>query len=87
MSNLDQPGAKPASSGSSGLSPKQIAALVAGVLAVIFIFQNTATGRIHFLFMSFEAPVWIFFAVLLLVGAAFGWVFRGRRDKKKAMAL
>ena len=41
------------------VSPKLVAGAVIGVLALIFVFQNTGKGRIHFLFWTMTMPTWI----------------------------
>lgn len=52
------------------------------VLALCFIFQNTASGRLRFLFWSFDAPAWAWIALIfasgLVVGSIFPW-FRRRQ--------
>ena len=53
------------------------------VLALCFIFQNTASGRLRFLFWSFDAPGWAWIALIfasgLIVGSIFPW-FRRRQS-------
>ena len=74
-------------------SPRQVIGAVIGLLAVIFIVQNSDKQTVEFLFYSLTAPVWIAFVVILLAGAVLGYVGRGviqsrqlkkaKRDKKK----
>jgi uncharacterized integral membrane protein len=63
---------------------KVVGAIVVAVLALIFILQNTATRRVHFLFWSTSMPVWIWlviiFAAGVVVGSALPWLRRRRRD-------
>ena len=72
-----------AKSGSRGKFPKKlIVALVIVVLALTFVFQNTATGRVDFLFWSIEAPAWLWLLIIFLAGAAVGLMF-GRRGRRR----
>ncbi len=54
-------------------------ALILIVLAAIFIAQNRDQVNIHVLWISFAAPVWFFFAGLLVVGVLIGLLLRRRR--------
>jgi uncharacterized integral membrane protein len=65
-------------------SKRQIIGAVIGVLALVFVVQNSRRGSIHFLFFEFTAPVWIAFLVILCAGAIVGYVLRGVRDGRKA---
>jgi uncharacterized integral membrane protein len=73
---------------SSGIqvSPKLILTGVIAALAMSFVAQNTNKATLSFLFFDFTAPGWIFFLLVLLVGALIGFVGRGiwtdRRAKK-----
>jgi uncharacterized integral membrane protein len=64
----------------------RVRTVVAGVLvilAVVFIFQNTGSRRVHFLFWSMSMPAWIWLLVIFVVGVVAGSVFpwlRKRRD-------
>jgi uncharacterized integral membrane protein len=64
-----------------GLSPKAIVAIVLGVLALIFVVQNTDSHRINMLFWDARMPTWLWLLVILLVGVAIGWLLR--RPKKE----
>jgi uncharacterized integral membrane protein len=69
---------------SRSISPKMVVAGVVALLALVFIVQNTASKRVHFLFWSTSMPAWIWllvvFAAGVLVGSAFPWLRRRRRD-------
>lgn len=65
-------------------STKQIIGAAIGVLALVFVIQNSRRGSIHFLFFEFNAPVWIAFLVILVAGAIVGYILRGVRDGRKA---
>jgi uncharacterized integral membrane protein len=63
-----------------GLSPKAIVAIVLGVLALIFVIQNTDSHRVNMLFWDARLPTWLWLLVILLIGVAIGWLLR--RPKK-----
>jgi uncharacterized integral membrane protein len=76
----------PAQHASEGFhpTPKQIIAAIIGVVAVLFIFQNTGTGHFHFLFFDFQAPVWIWLLAVFAGGVATGLLIASRRARAKA---
>ena len=61
-------------------SPKLIIGLILAALALIFVFQNTTSASVHFLFLEMRAPGWLWFLGLFLAGVAVGslipWVRR-----------
>jgi len=67
------------------VSPKMVAAAALGVLATVFVFQNTAKGQVNVLFWSIRMPAWIWLLAVFLAGVAVGsmlpWLRRrfGRR--------
>jgi uncharacterized integral membrane protein len=61
---------------------KLIVAALIGLLALIFVFQNAESGRVDFLFWSFEAPAWLWLLIIFLAGALVGWIF-GRRGRRR----
>jgi uncharacterized integral membrane protein len=68
------------------IGPAMIIAAFILILAVIFIFQNTDTSAVSFLWLELEAPTWVWFFILFLVGVAAGWfghMIRIRRQAKK----
>jgi uncharacterized integral membrane protein len=64
-----------------GLSPKAIVAIVLGVLALIFVIQNTDSHKVNVLFWDAKLPTWLWLLVLLLVGMAIGWLVRRAREE------
>jgi uncharacterized integral membrane protein len=64
-----------------------IASLTGIGLLLIFIFQNTAEVRLHFLFWSFTWPLWLLTIVSALLGAlvwfGLGVMRRHRRRKER----
>ena len=65
-----------------GLSPKAIVAIVLGVLALIFVIQNTDSHKVNLLFWDARLPSWLWLLVILAVGIAIGWLLH--RPKKPA---
>jgi uncharacterized integral membrane protein len=70
--------------GKRRISAGAIVAIVLAILGIIFIVQNTASSSIHFLFWTFSTPMWIWLAIVLLVGVVIGSLFPWFRPKKKA---
>ncbi len=67
------------------ISPGMIIAVIVVILAGIFIFQNTDTSSASFLWLDLEAPTWVWFFILFLIGVAVGWLahlLRVRRQSK-----
>ena len=54
----------------SGISPTMIVLVVLAVIVVVFVLQNSDSQSVDFLMLDFEAPTWVIFALLILVGAA-----------------
>lgn len=67
-----------------GVSARMIGAAILAIIAIIFVFQNSASGRIHFLFWNFSMPAWIWLLIVLVVGVVIGSMFPWFRPKKKA---
>ena len=65
------------------IRPKTVVGVGIAVVALVFVFQNTAEGRIDFLFWSITLPAWIWLLVIFAAGAVVGSIFpwlRPRRD-------
>jgi uncharacterized integral membrane protein len=66
------------------LSPRLVIGAVIGVLALVFVLQNTGRMRVHILFTHIDNPLWVWLVVLFaagfIVGSVFPW-FRRRRKK------
>lgn len=63
------------------VQPKLVAVAALAVLATVFVFQNTAKGRINVLFWTIRMPAWIWLLAVFLIGVVVGSVFpwlRGR---------
>jgi uncharacterized integral membrane protein len=80
------PGPNASSGRSVQLSSRQIVAGGLAALALLFVFQNTASGKINVLFWSVTGPAWLWliaiFAIGVVVGSLFPW-FRRREKPKK----
>jgi uncharacterized integral membrane protein len=71
----------------AGLSTGAIASLIGGGLLLIFIIQNTAKVRLHFLVWYFSWPLWLYTLVTAVFGAlvwiGLGVMRRHRRRKER----
>jgi uncharacterized integral membrane protein len=63
--------------------PKFIIAAVLGILALIFIIQNSSSRRVHVFFWSVSMPTWIWLLVVLVIGVIVGSVYPWLRPRKK----
>jgi uncharacterized integral membrane protein len=67
--------------------------VVVATAATLLIVQNGGSTRLRWVMFSFDAPLWIFLALILAVGAMLGWavplsVRRGRRrhqERRRAL--
>ena len=66
------------------LTPRNIIAGVIVIVALLFIFQNTATGEFHFLFLDMEAPTWLWLLGVFAAGFVGGFLFSRYRTHSKA---
>ena len=88
---VPDPSSKPYTGGKgSGLSAPMVIGLVILAALVIFIFQNTATTEVNFLFFDFEAPLWVILAIVAILAALLDGVvasayrkMRGKEPKQK----
>lgn len=71
------------SAGARQISVRTVLAAVVVVLALIFIFQNTGSGRVSFLVWEFNAPAWIWLVIVFVAGLAVGSVFPWFRRRKR----
>jgi len=60
---------------------RRIAALVVGVLIVVFAVVNTNEVKVSWIVTSTQTPLIIVIAVSFLLGLAGGYLLRGRRAK------
>lgn len=61
---------------------KLITLIVAALLLIVFVLQNTGTSKVQFLFFNFNVPMTALFFVLLLAGFVVG-VIVGQRIRSK----
>jgi uncharacterized integral membrane protein len=70
------------------LSPRTIVAIVIGVVALIFIFQNTGDAQIHILFWHSNRPLWLWLLLLFaggfVAGSIFPWFHRRQKPTTPA---
>lgn len=64
------------------ITGRQIAALAAVIIALLFVFQNTRTTTVNFLLWDVKSPLWMWFLALLLIGAAAGALVARHRAKQ-----
>jgi uncharacterized integral membrane protein len=89
---VPDPSAKPYTGGKgSGLSAPMVIGLVILAALLIFIFQNTDSTEVNFLFFDFSAPLWLILLVVAVLAALFDGVVvrafnkaRGKETKKKS---
>jgi len=73
-----------AGSGSGkGVSWKAIWAIVLLIAALIFVFSNQDSATLHFLFIQFRMPGWVWFLVLLVAGVVIGSLFPWFRPRRR----
>jgi uncharacterized integral membrane protein len=66
-----------------GISIGAIFGGLAGLLALIFIFQNTESTNISFLLWEFDLPIWVWALILFLLGAVAGYGFNWHRRRQR----
>ncbi|MER8187335.1 LapA family protein [Kitasatospora sp. NPDC094015] len=64
----------------AGIPTRVIAIVVIGALAIWFLFANLERVKIQFWVFTVTSPLWIALLATLLVGAALGWLAKGRRE-------
>lgn len=67
-----------------GVTPRRVVAIVLGVLALVFVFQNSDDVAVQLLVVEFRAPLWIVTLALLAIGVLIGWLLSSRRAKRRA---
>ena len=65
-------------------TPKMIVGAALGVLALVFIFQNSQKGTVQFLWMDFTTAYWIWLLLMFLIGGIVGYMVAMRRVKRGA---
>jgi uncharacterized integral membrane protein len=55
---------------------------VIGVLALVFVLQNTAQKHVRFLFWSWSMPAWIWLLVIFVAGVVVGSIFPWLRRRR-----
>ncbi len=67
----------------SSVSLGKIVTLIAVVIAVIFIIQNSGTGTVSFLFWEFQLPTWVWAIGLFLLGGVSGYSWHWSRARAR----
>jgi len=62
----------------SGLSARAITAIIAGVLALIFIIENSHKTKIRFIIPQVNAPLWLALLITALLGGVAGALLQRR---------
>lgn len=65
-----------------GVSWRMILGIVALVLAVVLIAQNSQDAPVHVLWMNVTMPLWVLLAVTFALGGLTGWLLKARRVKR-----
>jgi uncharacterized integral membrane protein len=63
------------------LTPGRVAVLVLGVLALVFVFENTQDVRIRLLVPEVTMPLWLALLIPYVIGWLCGRVLRGSRRR------
>lgn len=69
------------------LTPKQIAIIVAGVLFLIILLQNTQMVTLHLLFWPISMSQIILLMMMLIFGFILGYFMHSLRLKKKSSSM
>jgi uncharacterized integral membrane protein len=56
---------------------------IVGVLALIFIFQNSEQQDVNFLFFSATVPLSVVIILSMILGAVLGWILGYMRRRKR----
>lgn len=59
---------------------------IAAVVFLVFILSNTDEVGINFISISFNAPEWVMFTILFLLGLIVGWTGSSLRRRSKLKA-
>lgn len=73
----------PQTEAKGGFSFKLVIVLVLLAAALVFVFSNLQSVTLSFVGMQINAPMWIWFLVLLVIGVVIGSIFPWFRAKKK----
>jgi uncharacterized integral membrane protein len=57
---------------------------ILGLVATLFVFQNTESVAFNFLWFDFNAPLWLMLVVFAVVGAIVFMGLQRRRRRRKA---
>ncbi|WP_433027627.1 DUF1049 domain-containing protein [Actinomycetospora sp. CA-053990] len=77
-----KPKARSASTGRSGWTTRRIGGVVLAVAAIVFILENRDPATIRLLIPLVIMPQWAALALMLVIGAAIGWLLARSRPPK-----
>lgn len=80
--NIDESGAK-----GSDLNVGRIVALIALVVFLIFILQNTQEISIQLIWMTVTFPVWLIGVIVFVLGVIVGYYTKSKKVRAKRKAL
>jgi uncharacterized integral membrane protein len=60
-----------------------VAAGIVGFVLLVFIFQNTDSVEVQWLFLSLSMPLWVLIVLVLVLGATLGWIVRWLINRRK----
>lgn len=67
---------------SKTVSPRLVVALLLALVALVFVFQNTASKDVRFLFWSTSMPAWVWLLAVFVAGVVVGSLFPWFRRKR-----
>ncbi len=73
----------PESGRASWVTPRLVLSVVLVVLALIFIFQNTATTHVHLFGWTVSMSGWLWLLIVFVAGAVAGSVYPWLRPRSK----
>jgi uncharacterized integral membrane protein len=60
-----------------------VAAGIVGFVLLVFIFQNTESVEVQWLFLSLSMPLWVLIVLVLVLGATLGWIVRWLVNRRR----
>ncbi|MEA2057595.1 MAG: lipopolysaccharide assembly protein LapA domain-containing protein [Actinomycetota bacterium] len=60
-----------------------VTAGIVGFVLLVFIFQNTDSVEVQWLFLSLSMPLWVLIVLVLVLGATLGWIVRWLMRRRK----
>jgi uncharacterized integral membrane protein len=70
-----------------GIDKHRLVGVVLVLVALLLILQNTKSTGLHFLFFTFQAPIWIMAVATLVAGAAAWELLKRGHRRRQAEAM